>query len=458
MSYSFFCSYDNVKIKYRDNEKIYPGSEEVILSNMSDPLFSDSEYAYNSELAKESLKLSVCAFSANVSEHTWGENSYVGREDNVKEYLMRRGFGDIEFYNYTTSLNDSSSKVAFALAYKPYDLKTNIVAIVIRGGNYGLEWADNFNLGDSLYPYHRGFHSASLDVKNISDNYLKKHSSGKKNKLWICGYSRGGAVANIVASMYNEEKPKFPCSVYAYTFASPKTSIVSETKAHDTIHKNIFNILSPNDPVYNVPPKSWGFGRFGICVVFPDNNDSDYSGAEELTQKVSKSYLLKTGEILQTTGNPVSSFIDIFIKSSKSRDFFDKKLSPPVIDFLKVKMTREKNAAGLWQTPDSKAALSKLYGKDALDVLENIKNSDFYAPFRKLGLNIPEDAYIFIALCYLNGFSEFEKTIFSEINVNDLGQVSTINSGTSIETCHSSEFYMSWLENAELSHLKFIKE
>ena len=121
-------------------------------------------------------------------------------------------------------------------------------------------------------------------------------------------------------------------------------------------------------------------------------------------------------------------------------------------------MTKEKNASGLWQTPDSRAALSKLYGKDGTDALENIKNSDFYAPFQRMGLNIPEDAYIFIALCYLNGFSDFEKTIFSKINVNDLGQISTINSGTSIETCHRSEFYMSWLENAELSHLKFVKE
>ena len=238
LTHKYYEKYNNI------NEKNFiDRSEKVNLSNLNDPLFTQNEYSYNHSLAKESLELSVKSYSANVSELNWGENKLSGRDDNVKSFLNQRGYGNFASYNYDVSLNDSSSKVAFCVASKPFDKNTSIVAVAVRGGNYGLEWADNFNLGDSENSYHKGFYEASLDVKKQVDEYLKKYTDGKKIKLWLTGYSRGGAVANIVASMYNENKASFPLSIYAYTFASPKTSVVSNTKAHDTIHKNIFNIF-----------------------------------------------------------------------------------------------------------------------------------------------------------------------------------------------------------------------
>lgn len=458
VSYCILNPYNNDEIKYSDNKNIYFGSEKVILSNMSDPLFADSEYSYNHNLAKESLRLAVSAYSANVSELNWGEDKSIGREDNVKSFLGGRGYGNMEFHNYDISLNDFSSKVAFSLSYKPYDRNTSIVAIVIRGGNYGLEWSDNFNLGNSETLYHRGFYEATLGVKLAADNYIKKYCSNKKIKLWITGYSRGGAVANILASMYNEGKSTFPCSIYAYTFASPKTTIVSQTKAHDTIHKNIFNILSPNDPIYNIPPQKWGFGRFGICVVFPDKNDLSYDGAEIVNRKVAKSYYSQTGEILVISGNSVNSLISIFVKSAKSRDFFSENLSVPVMDFIKIKMTKHKNENGLWQPHTNEEMLKILYGKDALKILETIRNNDMFVSFKKIGFNIPDDIYTFITLCHLNGFENYENTLFSEININDVNEISYIASGNSIATGHRSEFYSSWLENVNIQLLKFVKE
>ena len=104
--YCILNPYNNDEIKYSDNKNIYFGSEKVILSNMSDPLFADSEYSYNHNLAKESLRLAVSAYSANVSELNWGEDKSIGREDNVKSFLGGRGYGNIEFHNYDISLND----------------------------------------------------------------------------------------------------------------------------------------------------------------------------------------------------------------------------------------------------------------------------------------------------------------------------------------------------------------
>jgi len=455
----YFCiQYDKNEKIYSENKKIYSGSEKVNLSNLNDPLFTQNEYSYNHSLAKESLELSVEAYSSNVSELNWGEDKPSGRDDNVKSFLTKRGYGNFTSYNYDVSLNDSSSKVAFSIAEKPFDKNTSVVAVAVRGGNYGLEWADNFNLGDSQNLYHRGFYEASFKVKKQIDEYLKEYVEGKKIKIWLTGYSRGGAVANIVASMYNENKASFPCSIYAYTFASPKTSVISETKAHDTIHKNIFNILSPNDPVYNVPPENWGFGRFGICVVFPDNNNLEYEGAISLSRKVAKSYYSKTGEILITSGNPVTSFLNVFIKSAKGRDFFVKNLSLPIMDFIKIKMLKVKDENGVWQQIDLTEGLRQMHGEESVRIYNDVLNNDFYLSFKKIGFNIPDDLYVFITLCHLNGFNDFEKSILAKINVNDLGEISSVTSGKSIVAGHRNEFYMSWLENTDARHLNFVKE
>ena len=109
--------------------------------------FSQNEYSYNHKLAQKSLELAVSAFSSKESMKMWGENTYCGREADVENKLISYGFSDIEFFDYNISLNDYSSKCAFAVGKANYNSEYDIFAVVIRGGRYGLEWADNFNVG-----------------------------------------------------------------------------------------------------------------------------------------------------------------------------------------------------------------------------------------------------------------------------------------------------------------------
>ena len=132
-----------------DNNHINNRSETGNLATVSDHLFSQSENVYNHELAIKSLKLAIAAFTSENTMQNWGETWHYGRENNVKDTLTEFGFGNLNFYNYDSSLNDSSSKVAFATGEKFYNSDTVIVAIAIRGGGYGLEWADNFNVGNN---------------------------------------------------------------------------------------------------------------------------------------------------------------------------------------------------------------------------------------------------------------------------------------------------------------------
>lgn len=453
---SFFtlvCSPENTTdIKQIQGEsEIYYGSENIKLTELNDPLFQNSEYLYNSNLAIKSYFLATSAFSSSESDKFWGEDKNCGRENSVKTALTDLGFTNLEFYGYDVSLNDTSSKVAFAIGKKTYSNDTQIVAVAVRGGNYGLEWADNFNVGATDFDYHLGFYSSAKALKDKVDKYISDNLAEKKIKFWITGYSRGGSVANILASMYDNQKESVPCEVYAYTFASPRCIVSDSLNSHDSLYDNIFNILSPNDPVYNIPPAKWGFGRFGTCVYFPE------VPKKNTENKIKESYFKYTGTHLNISRNSINSFLNIIIKSAKSRDLYSKYLSESISDFIIIKMSKYKNENDEWVNYNTTDILKKMYGSTAIKTFDKIKNNDFFKSMERLEIYLPEDVYILLTLCTLNGYTGFENEIFSNLNVDDINDISYIASGDLISVCHSPLYYRSCLENTPLSELTFEK-
>ena len=74
-------------------------------------------------------------------------------------------------------------------------------------------------------------------------------------KLWITGYSRAGAVADLTAVYINEHTAEFETSaddVYVYTFEAPAAS------ASDKVYDNIHETRNKNDIINYVYPESWG--------------------------------------------------------------------------------------------------------------------------------------------------------------------------------------------------------
>ena len=55
--------------------------------------------------------------------------------------------------------------------------------------------------------------------------------------------------------------------VYAYTFASPATTL--NAQAHDARYANIFNIANPSDIMPYLPLRTWGYERYGIDKALP---------------------------------------------------------------------------------------------------------------------------------------------------------------------------------------------
>jgi len=256
--------------------------ESELAFSYRDSYFSNPSTEYVHDLARMTLRLELASYTtaeaANKSPANFpsaingGINNaiapgYTIAADNIHNLYGMIGFTPIGYYNYDVPLNSEIDKVAYSLAEKRVVLngqETVILAIVVRGGGYGGEWVSNGRLGTG--EEHAGFSTASGPVLEAAKTQIASYPSDLPIKLWITGYSRGAAVANLVAANLNLYAMGVPNltkeNIYAYTFATPLNTKASNAKTN--AYDNIFNIVNPVDIVPRVPLQSWGYTRYGI--------------------------------------------------------------------------------------------------------------------------------------------------------------------------------------------------
>ena len=268
--------------------------------NYEDDYFysQDNGYKYNPDLAKASLCLEMSSFSTNTTS-TWGQTASVNttllRTLHVRELLQKLGF-DMTSYqavNYDVPLTDTSDKVAYSMAMKYITNEDGgtdtLLAVPIRGGGYGGEWASNFHVSDrsgTLSGNHYGFDTAANGVLKGLSNYVANHEIKGNLKIWAVGFSRGAAVANLLGRKLNNAalgsiKPNV-CDIYVYTFATPAGA--SRQSSDQFFDPNIYNIISPVDLVPHVAPSAWGYTRYGTTLTLPyDKNSSVWNRFKEIS-------------------------------------------------------------------------------------------------------------------------------------------------------------------------------
>ena len=274
-SFSTYCSEDG-------NNKTFTGNFGYYYK---DSYFSGDSTDYNHSLATMSLCL---AFS------TYGYVDYNIYDANVKKILSECGFcqnGAYEQYHFNEK--PASNSIGCVIGSKKIDQNTTLIAVAVRSGGYEAEWASNLTVQTS--GDHAGFDTAANQILSDIKAYVKKHKNDLKGtiKLWITGFSRGGAVATQTAAKLNDTtidglafKKK---NIFAYGFASPAGALWSNNP-HAEKYNNIFHVIDFNDPVPMVAPEIWGFDRYGTTKVFPF--DAGVTGAQKYIDNV-KSYMKK---------------------------------------------------------------------------------------------------------------------------------------------------------------------
>ena len=243
----------------------------------SDSYFSHPSTEYDAHLA--TLSILMTKFSMNPGGPGNKENAYwyEHQPDRVEDFFKAIGFDNFaanEDYRSRTRFDS----IGVAAASRKIDGYT-VIAVVPRSGGYFLEWGNNVWLGDGTKSdyMHEGWYNAANKLISFLKEYVEKNGITGKVKLWMAGYSRGGAVTNIAAGLLDNSVSEgaIPLGdgatvrnedLYAYTFEAPQgANVNSKTVAapKGSLYDNIWNIINPNDLVPKVAMAQYGFTRFG---------------------------------------------------------------------------------------------------------------------------------------------------------------------------------------------------
>ncbi|MCR5350696.1 MAG: hypothetical protein K6E20_06875 [Acholeplasmatales bacterium] len=284
-----------------------------VKAKYNDDYFDDSSYEFNLKRMKSSYVL------ANASN---------SKED-ASSFLTQAGFSNI--YSNDAYDDTKTDSIAYTIASRKID-DDILISCAIRGFNYGLEWYSNFQVGES--GVHTGFSEAKDKVirgiiEYINDNNLNDSSI----KFWITGYSRGGAVSNLVTKslnqyayyktnnkLYNDINFDYDYSnvsfnlklddIYCDTFEAPTVDTEENINKLTEINKNIFNGINPDDWITKIPSY---LKRYGIDKNITLNVDS-----EDLRKKASEFGLEDIGTFREVNmlNFPVSSITQNFYFNS----------------------------------------------------------------------------------------------------------------------------------------------
>ena len=161
--------------------------------------------------------------------------------------------------------------------------------MAVRSANYGGEWYSNGQVsGGSDSKLHKGFSGAAAEISDSVKAYMRDNGISSDARIWITGFSRGGAVANLTGRMLVNRSAVKAENMYCYTFAAPLT-----TKKLSRSQRGIFNTVNSFDMIPDVPMKSWGFGRYGDNYYLPSKMNKGYA---TLKKQADQSFRELTGQ------------------------------------------------------------------------------------------------------------------------------------------------------------------
>ena len=299
-----------------------------------DTWFSRDPLEYNHELATTSSVIAALAYSE--SGYYQAGNTQPAYMENA---LAKLGFDRVSTasYRYRSEIvdevlnlfTDESDAVAYTIARKHVQVEDgaaprDLILVSIRG-SYGSEWLSNLKLTpedievensigpltDALTSWmsfvgtltgrprmaavtenvtapqldgtddHGGYFRASEEIYAELNRWIAaSRDDGAEVAVLLTGHSRGGAIANLVAAELDDavaDQSAQVSAVYAYTFASPATTLSDQ--AHDARYGNIFNIVNPSDIMPYLPLRSWGYERYGTNLYLPAVDEDRFANA-----------------------------------------------------------------------------------------------------------------------------------------------------------------------------------
>lgn len=243
----------------------------------SDELFSQSGYNYRQDLATMSLAMGL---SGGASQRARQSGDMANMNRNFRHFADVCGFSK---YGSNTAMKTRPKVDTIGVNCASKQItdskgKATLIAVAIRGFGYQNEWGDNFRVGAS--GDHQGFSNSRYKALEFLKKYIKDAGIKGRIKIWASGYSRGGAVSNMLGGSLDDgydlgkDVTLSRDDMYIYPAEPALGAVQGEVK--DPKYNNIHNIVNPNDVVCYVGFPAWGFARYGQDHNTPTKADPNY--------------------------------------------------------------------------------------------------------------------------------------------------------------------------------------
>ena len=302
--------------------------------NYSDSYFDTSSPGNHPELRAVSYALALAGFENEADGYPSGSSI---PNPKLRLFLDQLGFSD--YQEWDTESDEDGHSMGTTIARKTLSSGQTLIVVAPRNYNYMTEWLSNFNVGTS--GDHAGFSESAGYIKDRLDGYIDaNHLSDYK--IWMVGYSRGGAVIDLVAKMINENLSDYDMAsddFYVYTFGAPRASLTEPgyTNTHD--------VKDGNDLLLGyVFPELWGFYNTGIYEeIHPADLEIATSviNITELADPATAVNVLSNNDGLTEQVGTMNgrSFMDAWIQfvtdNGLTREYFDTEIKEPLSAIMK---------------------------------------------------------------------------------------------------------------------------
>lgn len=243
----------------------------------SDELFTKSGYTYRQDLAEMSLGLAFAAFSSKDSQYS---DNYATGNRNFVSMAEQCGFENIQSnkWMFQPAETDSIGINCASKTIRDNGGSYTLIAVGVRGNNYHAEWGGNARLDAT--GEHKGFALGRDQALDYLRSYIADTGISGRVKIWIAGYSRSAAVANMVSGALDngyslgEGVSLSPHDLYCYCYETPMGTTKNQVQGR--LYDNIQNLVNANDLVTYVAFDNWDFARYGVDHVVPTKGDDNY--------------------------------------------------------------------------------------------------------------------------------------------------------------------------------------
>ena len=218
-------------------------------------------FLYDDEYFLTSAK----TYNKDLSMLSYGVSVATSTDRRGATFFTDAKFNDIVIHDYDKT--PTRDTMGYFMAHKSIG-DSELVTVAFRGFNYGLEWANNFVIGKT--GNHEGFNARGEEAYESLQNYIAEYAKDKPLKIWINGYSRAGAVSNVLSSliMKDDKVNVAQDNLFVYTYEAPAALSLENAVAYENVH----NITNEADLVASIPPETYGLKRCGVDYPIYDAN------------------------------------------------------------------------------------------------------------------------------------------------------------------------------------------